>query len=148
MAMEQTLELARDLSRALMEMRNYMRQHLQVRIKENNIDVSFELLEILGVLYRKDGINQQEIADILIKDKSSITYLIDSLTKRDLVERKEDENDRRNKLIYLTENGKHMKQTLHPWVEEIYEQATNGIKVAELEKAVALVQKMNENLKK
>lgn len=148
MAMEQSLELARDLSRALMEMRNYMRQHLQVRIKENNIDVSFELLEILGVLYRKDGINQQEIADILIKDKSSITYLIDSLTKRDLVERKEDENDRRNKLIYLTENGKHMKQTLHPWVEEIYEQATNGIKVAELEKAVALVQKMNENLKK
>ncbi|ACU62967.1 MarR family winged helix-turn-helix transcriptional regulator [Chitinophaga pinensis] len=148
MAMEQTLELARDLSRALMEMRNYMRQHLQVRIKENNIDVSFELLEILGVLYRQDGINQQEIADILIKDKSSITYLIDSLTKRDLVERKEDENDRRNKLIYLTENGKHMKQTLHPWVEEIYEQATNGIKVADLEKAVALVQKMNENLKK
>jgi len=148
MAMEQTLELARDLSRALMEMRNYMRQHLQVRIKENNIDVSVELLEILGVLYRKDGINQQEIADILIKDKSSITYLIDSLTKRDLVERKEDENDRRNKLIYLTENGKHMKQTLHPWVDEIYEQATNGIKIAELEKAVALVQKMNENLKK
>ncbi|SFO65880.1 transcriptional regulator, MarR family [Chitinophaga sp. YR627] len=148
MAMEQTLELARDLSRALMEMRNYMRQHLQVRIKENNIDVSVELLEILGVLYRKDGINQQEIADILIKDKSSITYLIDSLTKRDLVERKEDENDRRNKLIYLTENGKHMKQTLHPWVDEIYEQATNGIKVADLEKAVALVQKMNENLKK
>jgi DNA-binding MarR family transcriptional regulator len=148
MAMEQSLELARDLSRALMEMRNYMRQHLQVRIRENNIDVSFELLEILGVLYKKDGINQQEIADILIKDKSSITYLIDSLTKRDLVERKEDENDRRNKLIYLTENGKHMKQTLHPWVEEIYEQATNGIKVAELEKAVALVQKMNDNLKK
>ena len=148
MAMEQSLELARDLSRSLMEMRNYMRQHLQVKIKENNIDVSFELLEILGILYRKDGINQQEIADILIKDKSSITYLIDSLTKRDLVARKEDENDRRNKLIYLTDNGKAMKQTLHPWVEEIYEQATNGIKIADLEKAVALVQKMNDNLKK
>lgn len=148
MATEKILELARDLSRSMMEMRNNMRQHLQEKLKENNVDISFELLEILGFLYRKDGINQQEIAEVMIKDKSSITYLIDGLVKRDMVERKEDENDRRNKLIFLTEKGRNMKDILHPWMEKIYRQATDGVKMAELEKALALVQKMNDNLKK
>jgi len=148
MANDNAIDLARELSRSIAEMRNYLRQYLQVKIKENNIEISFELMEVLGTLYRKDGINQQEIADFMVKDKSSMTYLIDSLVKRDMVRREEDENDRRNKLIFLTEKGRGMRETLNPWITEMHQQMVAGVKTTDLEKAIALVQRMNENMKK
>jgi len=148
MANDNAIDLARELSRSIAEMRNYLRQYLQVKIKENNIEISFELMEVLGTLYRKDGINQQEIADFMVKDKSSMTYLIDSLVKRDMVRREEDENDRRNKLIFLTEKGRGMREKLNPWIVEMHQQMVAGVKTADLEKAIALVQKMNENMRR
>ncbi|MFY0256300.1 MarR family winged helix-turn-helix transcriptional regulator [Chitinophaga sp. 30R24] len=145
---QNTVSLARDLTRAMNETRNYLRQYLQVKIKEHEVDITFELLEILGYLYWKDGANQQEIADRLIKDKSSMTYLIDGLEKREMVERIEDPNDRRSKLIYLTEKAKGLEEMLSPWITEIYEKATEGVKASDIKKALQLVQKMNENLRK
>jgi DNA-binding MarR family transcriptional regulator len=140
--------LARELGRATGEMRMYLRQYLQVQIREHEVDITFELLEILAYLYRKDGVNQQEIADTMVKDKSSMTYLIDSLVKRGMVTRKEDQQDRRNKLIFLTEKGKRLEKKLNPWVVAIYEKATDGLTTAEVQQALGLIQKMNENLRK
>jgi len=148
MSKEKTAELARELSRAMIETRNLLRRHIQVKIKAHNINISFELLEVLALLYRKDGINQQEIAGIMVKDKSSLTYLIDCLVKRKLVIRKADAEDRRNKLICLTKEALALKTKLNPWIVEIYENATATIKAADIKNAIELVEKMNENLKR
>ncbi|WP_345955017.1 MarR family transcriptional regulator [Mucilaginibacter sp. PAMB04168] len=129
------------------ELRNYIRQHIQLKIKENNISITFEMLEVMSVLWKKDGINQQELADVTLRDKSSMTYLIDNLVKRQMVKRMEDENDRRNKLIYLTEQGNALKEQLHPWVAEVYEKATLAIDVEALQQSVVLLNQMIGNLK-
>lgn len=139
--------LARELGRAMMEMRNYLRREIFKWLKENNIDISFELLEVLVVLYRKDGINQQEIADEIIKDKSSMTYLIDNLVRKNIVIRKEAGHDRRHKLIYLTKEGKALQRRLNPRIIKIYGHAAAGIEISELEKALEVVQHLNSNLK-
>jgi DNA-binding MarR family transcriptional regulator len=148
MATENIAELALDLGRKMSEMRYHLRQQVQVKIKELEHEISFELLEIMALLWRKDGINQQELADLVTKDKSSITYLIDNLAKRNLVTRIEDEKDRRNKLIHLTKEGKQLQKKFHPWIIEIYRQASDGIKSADIEKAILIVSKMNENIRK
>jgi len=143
----QVAELARELHRSITEMRSYLRRYLQVKIKEHQLDISFELVEILAYLWRKDGVNQQEIADIIFKDKSSTTYLIDNLVKRNLVKREKDGKDRRNKLIYLTAEGKQLQQQFYPLVIEMFEKATQGIQAAAMERALLLMNKMNDNLK-
>lgn len=128
------------------EVRNTLRQYISVRIREEEVDITFELLEILAYLYKKDGINQQEIADLMLKDKSSMTYQIDGLVKRDLVKRMEDENDRRNKLIFLTEKGKGLQEVLQSWVAALYDKSVKDVDVGDMDTALALVQKMNDNL--
>ena len=148
MAKQNIAELALEFGRSMTEFRNSLRQHIQVKIKEHNLNITFELLEIISLLWRKDGVNQQELADIAIKDKSSMTYLIDNLAKRNFVTRVEDEIDRRNKRIFLTEEGKLLQKKLHPWVIEMYDKATAEVEAAEIEKAILLVRKMNDNLKK
>ena len=142
------VELARELGRSMAELRIYMRQFAQVKIKDQGINMTFEMIEVMSILWKKDGINQQEIADKTLKDKSSMTYLIDNLVKRDMVSRVEDDNDRRNKLIYLTPAGLDLEQRLKPWIDEVYETATVGIDIADLKKGLAILDQMIINIKK
>ncbi|HEY0176130.1 MAG TPA: MarR family transcriptional regulator [Pedobacter sp.] len=140
-------ELARELMRSMAELKNHLRQYIQVKIKEYNINITFEMLEVMSCLWKKDGINQQEIADKTLKDKSSMTYLIDNLVKRDMVTRTEDEADRRNKLIYLTAEGKRLQEQLNPWIAEVYGIATIDLDIGDLKNGLRAVNRMTDNLK-
>ena|SRR5882672_3481740 len=140
-------ELALEFGRSMTELRNYLRQYVQVKIKEYGINITFEMLEVMGCLWKKDGINQQELADLTLRDKSSMTYLLDNLVKRKMVIRVEDANDRRNKLVYLTKEGTNLKKQLNPWVAEVYAMATEEVGEKDLQNGVTLLNKMIGNLK-
>ncbi|MBS7566419.1 MarR family transcriptional regulator [Mucilaginibacter sp. Bleaf8] len=145
---DQKTQLALDLGHAMHELRMLIRHFIQTKIKEHNIDITFEMLEVMSVLWKRDGRNQQEIADLTLRDKSSMTYLIDNLVKRKLVKRVEDEKDRRNKLIFLTEDGNRVKEQLYPWVTEEYIKATATLRLEDLQSSVNVLKEMIDNLKK
>jgi DNA-binding MarR family transcriptional regulator len=104
-------------------MKGFMRQ----KFKEHDVNITFEMLQVLRFLWKQDGINQQEIADAILKDKASLTYLIDNLVRRKLVQRTEDSQDRRNKIITLTKEGQEMKDLILPWITEMFEIAGRDI---------------------
>ncbi|WP_250254683.1 MarR family transcriptional regulator [Chryseobacterium sp. Marseille-Q3244] len=139
-------EIALELGWAMTEMKSRLRQKIQACVNEYDPDLSVELVEILGLLSRNDGINQQEIANKVSKDKSSITYLINALVKRELVERVAYKNDRRNKKIFLTSKGKKLVEKVYPWALELYKRAAGDLHEAEINKALLLVKKMTANL--
>ncbi len=141
-------DLAVELGRAITELKNHLRRNIQVRIRETGIDITYEMLEVLGCLWQKDGINQQEIADLTLRDKSGMTYLIDNLVKRQLVKRVEDSSDRRNKLVYLTEKSIALKDQLYPWLADLYTTATPDITLSSIKEGLILVNKMIVNLKR
>lgn len=139
-------ELALELGMAMSEMKSRLRQKIQATINDYDPDLSFELIEILGLLSRNNGINQQEIGNKVSKDKSSITYLINSLVKRDLVERVAYKNDRRNNQIFLTPKGKNAVETIYPWALDLYKKAAGDLCEDEISQALLLVKKMTANL--
>lgn len=140
------VELAIQLGRTMHEFRNQVRQIIQVKIKENDINITVEMLEVMSVLWNRDGINQQEVADLTLRDKSSMTYLIDNLVKRNMVKRQEDESDRRNKLIYLTDKGFELKKQLHPLAVEVYAKATAELPLDNLQTGISTITRMIEGL--
>ncbi|PTS94586.1 MarR family transcriptional regulator [Pedobacter sp. HMWF019] len=146
MADKEKALLALELGRAVIEMRSRSRQFIQARIKENQLNITYEMLEVLMCLWEKDGINQQEIASRIIKEKASMTYLIDNLSKRALVKREEDENDRRNNLIYLTEKGKHLQEELLPWAMEMYAAASADLSAEAIISSTKLIQQLTRNI--
>jgi DNA-binding MarR family transcriptional regulator len=141
-------ELAVAFGRSMNELRTHTRQQIQLKIKEHGINITFEMLEVMACLWKKDGINQQEIANLTLRDKSSMTYLLDNLVKRKLVKRVEDDIDRRNKIIYLTKEGHELREQLNPWVAEVYEMASEGVDVDNLQKGMLVLKEMIDNLKK
>lgn len=139
-------EIALELGLAMGEMKSRLRQKIQAKINEYDPDLSFELIEILGLLSKNNGINQQEISSKVSKDKSSITYLINSLVKRELVERVENTTDRRNKQIFLTVKGNKIVETVYPWALELYKKAADDLDENDINRALFLVKKMTANL--
>lgn len=146
MSEKEKTELAVDLGRAVAEMRNHINYLLQEKITQHAPHISFEMVEIMACLWKQDGVNQQQLAALTVKDKSSITHLVAKLERELLVTRVGDERDRRNKLVYLTPAGRQLRKKLYPWVLEVYEQAVTGISGEEIEGCVSLIKKITENV--
>jgi len=67
---------------------------------------------ILMPLYKKDGINQEKISQIIKVDKATITRAITRLIDEGYVIRERDENDRRAYKVFLTKKGKGIKRNI------------------------------------
>ena len=86
---------------AAMAARNYLTRHLEL----NGIDMTIEQFKVMVVLWKAKRSTQQNIADFVGKDKTSITRLIAGLEKRSLIQRVTDETDKRCNLVTLTSQG-------------------------------------------
>lgn len=142
----QKAQEARKFAHLTFELRDQLRQFLQKKFRENNIDVTYEMQQVMACLWKTDGIRQQELADRTLKDKASLTGLINNLAKRNLVKRVEDPDDRRSKLIFLTAPGKKLGKEIEPWLEELYSMAGGNIDMKEIRKCSEVVQRMVNNI--
>jgi DNA-binding MarR family transcriptional regulator len=143
----QKTETTRHFTHLALELRDNMRRFMQQKFREHNIDLTYEMHQIMVCLWGKDGIKQQELADLTLKDKASMTFLIDNLTRRGLVRRTEDATDRRSKPIYLTAKGKQLGKKVEPLVIELFTIACSGLKMNEIRECIKAVEKMRDNLK-
>ena len=137
-----------EFTRKILTVNTAYRQFLQYTLKAHKMGLTFEMLQVMGCLWKKDGINQQEITNITVKDKASMTYLIDNLVKRNLVKRQEDPSDRRNKLILLTEQGKQLKNKIQPYMDEMYQVAGKNIEITVLNECMEVLSRVENNLNK
>lgn len=142
------IDITTVFARELTRMNTAFRQFIQQKVKQHDMDLTFEMLQVMGILWEQDGINQQEISAQSVKDKVSITYLVDNLSRRGLVFRQEDGNDRRNRLVYLTPDGRQLRQTIRPWVEEMYARASRNIPMDDIASCLDVLERMYQNLKR
>lgn len=141
-------ELTRELMHILLRTQTSFRQAIQRQLKQQNIDLSFEMFQILAYLWRKDGVNQQELATNTFKDKASLTSLLHNMEKKNLVKRTEDQQDRRNKQVFLTEQGWQYFKNVWPLIQEIYSNAGMEIDKARTETMMTYLTELNDVFKK
>lgn len=109
-----------------------LNRFISQQFKKAGIVLTREQWSVLAVLWKNDGCSQQVIADETSRDKPSVTRLIDNLVKEGYVERRNDPNDRRLNLIYLTKKGKNIEQSVLESVNETIEIATKGLTEEEI----------------
>ncbi|HZF70320.1 MarR family transcriptional regulator [Sulfuricurvum sp.] len=84
-----------------MAARNYLSRQLAL----HGIDMTIEQFKVMVVLWKEGSSTQQNIADFVGKDKTSVTRLIAGLEKRSLIQRATDCQDKRCNLVTLTPQG-------------------------------------------
>ena len=123
-------------------------KRLTKKFSDAGFDVSYEQWSILVHLYRKDGQTQQELSNIAVKDKAAITRLLNVLEKKNIVLRIPDRNDKRSKLVYLTNKAKEFKTDLIAVVEELLEEAKQNIPHEEMEQCKKTLNKIFVNFER
>ena len=112
--------ISRECILQLIRTRMASRQAMQKLLRESNAGITFEMLQIMSCLWSEQGISQQTLAERTAKDKACLTNLMTNLEKKGYVCRMESPNDRRNKLVYLTEEGEKFHQWIAPRLEAYY----------------------------
>jgi DNA-binding MarR family transcriptional regulator len=122
-----------------------LKRELRRSFAEHGFDITPYQWTILYRLWEREGETQAEIAETTIKDKPTITRMIDLLEKKQLVYRDIHENDRRAFKIYLTDSGKKLKSVLPEIVKEHLRKAGQGIPPEDLQKVREVLTKIRKN---
>ncbi|MCC3304179.1 MarR family winged helix-turn-helix transcriptional regulator [Sneathiella sp. HT1-7] len=126
------------------EVAHLLRTHIDRRVEPYNLTRAKWLA--LGVLDRRDGITQTELADYLELDKSTIGRLLDRLEERGFIRREKDPNDRRVFRIFIAKTAYPVLTELEQVADGVRAQALSGISEEDNEKLLALLGQVKKNL--
>ena len=122
------------------------KQYVTTIFNKHGINLTPEQFLVMDTLWDEGILSQQQIADTIVKDKNSVTKLIDALEKKGLVERVSVKEDRRLNKIHLTDLALSLKGD----ATEVAMQCTNciikDIPREELTAFVRTLTKMSDNM--
>lgn len=115
------------------------------KLQERKIDLSIEQFVLMQILHLKGKLIQQEISEIMGKDKSVILRQINGLEKRNLVERSTDNKDKRKNVIKMTTKGRLLFKELLKIQKKVSQELIVGIDKQELDVFYKVVHAMRGN---
>ena len=116
------------------------------KLQENGINITPEQYLVLDILWEKQSLSQQNIADIIQKDKNSVTKIIDSLEKKQLVRRVMDQKDRRINKIELTDEALSLEKVTTEVAINFMNDTIKGIDNKDLDSFVNVMRQIKNNL--
>jgi MarR family transcriptional regulator, transcriptional regulator for hemolysin len=102
---------------------------------------------VLARLDRSEGLKQSELAEILDLQPISLTRLLDRLSECGLIERRPDPVDRRAKRLFLTPAARPLLEKLGELGEQLMGTALAGVDRDSVERMVAQLGTVKENLR-
>lgn len=116
---------------------------------DSNLDIPIESLGILLTIhYSNTDAIQQDIADIVKKDKSAVLRQIDNLEKKNLVQRIIDPNDRRKNIIRTTEEGINLIDEINIRLDELYSLLSFGVEASDLKTFIRVLNHFRSKARK
>jgi len=108
--------------------------------------MTIEQFKVMVVLWKEKSSTQQNIADFVGKDKTSVTRLIAGLEKRSLIHRCTDKTDKRCNLVTLTPQGISLEIPTMAVVDKATQFIHRNIDPQELEITLRVLQNMCQTL--
>ena len=101
---------------------------------------------VLKIIHEQRAITQVELAQIAQKDNASITRMLDLLQKKALIQRLDDDYDRRKYMISLTTSGIDFVKRMMPLVSRIRTSIVAGIPEKDLRSLKTILEKIRHNV--
>ena len=101
---------------------------------------------VLNHLFRKDGMTQSDIADLLQVEKATLGRLLDRLEAKGWVRREADAADRRVKRVFLTEEVAPALKAMRTAAADVRREALSGLSAEEQERFVDTLLAVKTNL--
>jgi DNA-binding MarR family transcriptional regulator len=111
------------------------------RTKEAGFDLTPVQFAALDAIRESPGIDQAGLADAVAKDRATIGAVADRLEQKGLVSRKVNAQDKRARILALTDEGEALVAALKPLVEELQTDILPGLDETEYQLFVELAAK-------
>lgn len=101
---------------------------------------------VIARLWYEDGLTQKELACRASKDQPNTTRILDKLEEKGLIRRADNAGDRRAFLVFLTNEGKKIRQLLFPVAAQLRQDVCAGIAERDQEMMILLLNRIWVNL--
>ena len=119
--------------------------YLQERFNEHGLDLTKEQMVVLKKLHDKDGLSQNELAYLTLRNKSSLTRLLSKMENKGYITRKQCEEDKRINHVFLTNLGEQVFQKSKPAINEMISRMEQNISNSEKQQIIKTLKKIQTN---
>jgi len=123
-----------------------MRGYAQRQLDSLQVGITVDQWVLLKILDERGQISQVELAQTGHKDAASVTRILDILQKKRLIQRVDDEYDRRKYMISLTPEGRKFVADHLPFINQIRAQIVQGLTDEEIQTLKRILEKIRQNL--
>ena len=118
---------------------------LQEQFKEHGLDLTKEQMVVLKRLHDEDGLSQNELAFLTLRNKSSLTRLLTKMEKKGYITRKQCKEDKRINKVFLTDNGRDVFRRTKPAINEMISTMEQNISISEKQQIIKTLKKIQTN---
>ena len=119
--------------------------YLHEMLLDQGLDLSKEQMITLKKLHDEDGLNQNELAFLTFRDKSSLARLLLKMEKKNFIKRKQSTEDKRINQVFLTDEGraifKQSKQVIRKFITTMEQNITEE----EKKQIIRILKKVQSN---
>ncbi len=119
--------------------------YLQEAFNTNKVDLTKEQMIVLKKLHDQDGLHQNELAFLTLRDKSSLTRLLSKMEAKKYISRKQSNKDKRINHVYLTSLGREIFEETRPIIKYIIDTLEHNISNKEKEQIIDILKKIQSN---
>lgn len=119
--------------------------YLQERFKQHGLDLTKEQMVVLKKLHDEDGLSQNELAFLTLRNKSSLTRLLSKMEKKGYINRMQSSKDKRINNVFLTNFGKDTFMKTKPAIKEMITVTEQNISEVEKQQIIRTLKKIQSN---
>ena len=121
-----------------------LRKHFEARGSEYGL--SSAQWRLLVILVKEDGAGQARLAELLEIEPISVSRLIDRMVEGGWVERRQDANDRRVRMVFATQKARTAFEKVKSLASDLYDTAMDGLSAEERETLFHALRTVCDNL--
>lgn len=118
----------------------HLSNRLYAQFAKRHGETASTLFTLFALHENPEGISLKAVQELIMVPKQTLSSLLDTLAKRGLVDRRESPADKRSKLFFLTEAGKHYCNNVFAELNTIETNSLHQMELADFER-------MNASLK-
>ena len=119
--------------------------YIQEGLENHGLDLTKEQMVVLKKVHDQDGLNQNELAFLTYRDKSSLARLLAKMEQKGYIYRKQSPQDKRINEVFLTPMGQEIFEDCKVVIKEILETMEQDISASEIQDTIRILKQVQQN---
>jgi len=119
---------------------------IATKMAEHGVNLTRQQVILMKILFHDGPLPQHDLAFLTDRDKTSLTRLLSTMEKKNLVARIVSPEDKRVNMVHLTKNGVKVLNETAPILLEVIMKMQEGISEAEQQTVIEVMKKIQGNI--